>query len=87
MEQIEVKATSIAGLSAMYGISPATIERAIASGDLPVSRLRRRIIIFIKDAEEWIGKSKPRKVQRRVDLPSEKVRSSSKSQTGSGKKA
>lgn len=61
MEKIEIKATSISGLSAMYGISAATIERAIASGELPVSRVRRRVVIRIKDAEKWIGKSEPRK--------------------------
>lgn len=54
----EVRATSISGLSAMYGISTSMIERAITSGELPVSRLRRRVIIRIKDAEKWIGKSK-----------------------------
>lgn len=64
MGRVEVKATSIAGLSVMYGISPATIERAIAHGELPVSKLpgRRRVVIRIKDAEKWIGKSKPREV-------------------------
>lgn len=63
MEKVELKATSIAGLSAMYGISSATIERAIASGELPVSRLpgRRRVVIRIKDGEKWIGKSERRK--------------------------
>ena len=65
MGRVEVKATSIAGLSAMYGISPATIERAIADGELPVSKLpgRRRVVIRIKDAEKWIGKSRPREVR------------------------
>jgi hypothetical protein len=61
LEKVPIKATSIAGLSSMYGISKATIERAIAGGDLPVCRLKRRVIIRIKDADEWIGKSKPRK--------------------------
>jgi len=54
----EVKATSISGLSAMYGVSASMIERAITSGELPVSRLRRRVIIRIEDAERWIGKSR-----------------------------
>jgi hypothetical protein len=44
----------------MYGISASMIERAITSGELPVSRLRRSVIIRIKDAEKWIGKSKAR---------------------------
>ena len=61
VENFKVKATSIAGLSSMYGVSTATVERAIASGELPVSRLGRRVIIRIKDAEKWIGKSKSRK--------------------------
>jgi len=61
VENIEVKATSISGLGAMYGISTATIERAIANGKLPVSRLGRRVIIRIKDAEAWIGEPRARK--------------------------
>jgi len=65
VEKLEIKATSIAGLSAMYGISAATIERAIASGELPVSRLRgrRRVLIRIKDAEKWIGRPERRKAR------------------------
>jgi excisionase family DNA binding protein len=59
MKTVEVKATSIDGLSAMYGIGKATVERAIKSGALPVARKGRRVVIRIKDAEEWIGESKP----------------------------
>lgn len=59
MKTVEVKATSIAGLSAMYGMGRATIERAIKSGELAVARKGRRIVIRIKDAEKWIGRSKP----------------------------
>ena len=59
MKTWEVKATSIDGLSAMYGIGKATVERAIARGDLPVARKGRRVVIRIADVEKWIGASKP----------------------------
>ena len=58
MKPFEKLATSIKGMVAMYEVSQATVERAIAKGELPVARKGRRIIIRISDAERWIGKSK-----------------------------
>jgi helix-turn-helix protein len=58
MKPFEKLATSIKGMVAMYEVSQATVERAIKSGELPVARKGRRIIIRISDAERWIGKSK-----------------------------
>ena len=60
-EKLEVKATSVDGLSRMYGLGKGTVRRAIRNGELSVSRVGRRVVIRIVDAEKWIGASKGRK--------------------------
>jgi excisionase family DNA binding protein len=65
-EKLEVKATSVDGLSQMYGLGKATVRRAIQNGDLSISRVGRRVVIRITDAEKWIGASKVRKSARRI---------------------
>jgi excisionase family DNA binding protein len=49
------------GVCQMYGIGKATVERAIRKGHLRVSRVGRRVVIRIVDAEKWIGASRGRK--------------------------
>jgi excisionase family DNA binding protein len=61
MENMQIKATSIRGVCQMYGFGQATVERAIRKGDLPASRVGRRIVIRISDIEKWIGTARPRK--------------------------
>ena len=53
-EQVEVKATSVAGIMQMFGVSRSTVERAIAEKELAAFRRGRRVFIFIADAEKWI---------------------------------
>ena len=66
MENLEIKATSVDGISQIYGLGKATVRRAIEKGELRVSRVGRRVVIRIADAEKWIGASKPRKSARRA---------------------
>jgi excisionase family DNA binding protein len=56
-ESTEVKATSVDGISQMYGLGKATVRRAIERGELRVSRVGRRVVIRVADVEKWIGAS------------------------------
>jgi excisionase family DNA binding protein len=40
------------------GISPTTVRRLIAAGDLPVIRLGTRVLIERKSLERWIEQTK-----------------------------
>ncbi len=60
----DVKATSINGVCQMYVFGGTTVERAIRNGELPVSRVGRRVVIRIDDVEKWIGAAKSRKATR-----------------------
>lgn len=57
-EKLEVKAVSIDRLALMYGVHHNTVRNAIRAGKLRFSRIGRRIVIRIVDAEKWIGASK-----------------------------
>jgi hypothetical protein len=65
-EKVEVMALSVGGMSARYGIGQATIRTAYRNGELSISRVGRRIVIRIVDAEKWIGASKPCKSTRKA---------------------
>jgi excisionase family DNA binding protein len=58
MNKYPIRATSKAGVQEMYGVSRSTIDRAIVSGKLKVTRYGRKVIIFIRDVEKWLGKSR-----------------------------
>jgi excisionase family DNA binding protein len=60
----DVRATSISGVCQMYGFGEATVARAIRRGELPVSRVGRRVVIRIDDVEKWIGAARSRKAIR-----------------------
>ena len=65
-EKIEVKAASVDGVSAMYGIGKATVRTAIRKGDLAITRVGRRVVIRIADAEKWLGTSTRRKSSQKA---------------------
>jgi excisionase family DNA binding protein len=65
-ENLEVKATSVDGISQMYGLGKATVRRAIDKGELRVSRVGRRLVIRVADAEKWMGASGYRKTARKA---------------------
>jgi excisionase family DNA binding protein len=55
IEDLPLRATGVAGIAKMYGISESTVERAIRLKELPVCRCGRRVVVRIEDAERWIG--------------------------------
>jgi hypothetical protein len=65
-EKIEVVAFSVAGMSMRYSIGQSTIRRAIRDREIAISRVNRRILIRLEDAERWIGASKPGKSARKA---------------------
>jgi len=54
MEKLPVKATSVAGISRMFGIGKSTVRKAIREGKLRASHVGRRVVIRIADAETFI---------------------------------
>ena len=40
------------------GVSPTTIRRLIASGELPIVRLGTRVLIEEKSLQEWVERAK-----------------------------
>jgi excisionase family DNA binding protein len=65
-EKIEVMAFSVGGMSTRYGIGQSTIRRAIRNGEIPISRVHRRIVIRLQDAEKWVGAPQRRKGARKA---------------------
>ena len=47
--------TGVAGVVRMHGISASTVWRAIRAGKLPVSRVGRRVLVAVSDAERYFG--------------------------------
>jgi excisionase family DNA binding protein len=59
LKNTEVKALGISAISRAYGFGRTTVKRAIARGELPVTRMGpNKVVIRISDFEEWIGKAK-----------------------------
>ena len=55
VEHLPVMATSIAGISKMFGLGKSTLRRAISDGKLRASHIGRRVVIRVSDAEEFIA--------------------------------
>lgn len=52
---LPVRATSLKGISKMYGLSKSTLRNAINDGRLRAIRIGRRTVIRIADAEAFIA--------------------------------
>ena len=54
-ESLPLKAAGLAGISKMYGLSKSTLRRAIAQGRLHATRIGRRVLVRISDAEAFVA--------------------------------
>jgi hypothetical protein len=72
VEDLPVKATSIAGISKMFGLGKNTVRRAIRDGSLRASRIRRRVVITIADAELFIANGRKRERPAQTSANSKK---------------
>jgi excisionase family DNA binding protein len=52
---LPVRATSLKGISKMYGLGKSTLRKAINEGRLRAVRIGRRTVIRIDDAEAFIA--------------------------------
>jgi excisionase family DNA binding protein len=52
---LPVRATSLKGISKMYGLGKSTLRKAINEGRLRAVRIGRRTVIRIADAEAFIA--------------------------------
>jgi hypothetical protein len=72
VEDLPVKATSIAGISKMFGLGKNTVRRAIRDGSLRASRIRRRVVITIADAELFIANGQKHETRVQTSANSKK---------------
>ena len=73
-DSLPVKATSLKGISKMYGLGKSTLRKAINEGKLRAIRIGRRTVIRIVDAEAFIESSEkiaPRKPLRAIKQKAE----------------
>jgi excisionase family DNA binding protein len=54
-ESLPLKATSLKGISKMYGLGKSTLRKAINEGRLRALRIGRRTLIRIVDADAFIA--------------------------------
>ena len=54
-DSLPVRATSLKGISKMYGLGKSTLRKAINEGRLRAHRIGRRTVIRIADAEAFIA--------------------------------
>ena len=54
-DSLPVRATSLKGISKMYGLGKSTLRKAINEGRLRAIRIGRRTVIRIEDAEAFIA--------------------------------
>ena len=54
-DSLPVRATSLKGISKMYGLGKSTLRKAINEGRLRAIRIGRRTVIRIADAEAFIA--------------------------------
>jgi len=59
VSHLPILRTGVAGVVRMHGVSESTVWRAIRSGKLPVSRVGRRVLIKIEDAERYFSGAAP----------------------------
>lgn len=55
VNNLPVRATSIEGISEMFGLGKSTLRRAIRSGKLRATHIGRRVVVRIADAEAFIS--------------------------------
>lgn len=51
--QLPIRAVSPAEIGRLFSLSTATVRRAIRRGDLRASKVGRRTLVFLADAERW----------------------------------
>jgi excisionase family DNA binding protein len=54
-DSLPLRATSLKGISKMYGLGKSTLRKAINDGRLRAIRIGRRTVIRIADAEAFIA--------------------------------
>jgi excisionase family DNA binding protein len=54
-DSLPVRATSLKGISKMYGLGKSTLRKAINEGRLRAIRIGRRTVVRIVDAEAFIA--------------------------------
>jgi excisionase family DNA binding protein len=54
-ESLPLKATSLKGISKMYGLGKSTLRKAINEGRLRALRIGRRTLVRIADADAFIA--------------------------------
>jgi len=54
-DRLPVRATSLKGISKMYGLGKSTLRKAINEGKLRAIRIGRRTVVRISDAEAFIA--------------------------------